>query len=87
MGHLKVKGQNLNILIFLPISINIIKIISVKIIKLFILVRPEYSPSDILHRKVILHCFNGTLNSHLATNIGQSSNFDLVFLINISRSE
>ena len=32
LGHLKVKGQNFNILIFLPISAKIILIILVKII-------------------------------------------------------
>ena len=46
-----------------------------------------YRHSDILHRKAILHCFTVTLKSHLATKIGQSSNSDLMFLINISRSE
>ena len=35
-----------------------------------------YSSSDILCRKVILHCFTVTLNSHLATKKGQSSNSD-----------
>ena len=74
IGHLKVKGQHFNILIFLPISVKIIKIILVIII--FITSgQCVYSSSDILCRKVI-HCFTVTLNSHLATKIGQSSNFD-----------
>ena len=75
IDHLKVKGQNFNILIFSPISAKIILIILVKII--FITSdQCIYSSSDILCRKVILHCFTVTLNSHLVTKMGQSSNSD-----------
>ena len=75
IGHLKVKGQNFNISIFLPISAKIIQIILVKVI----FITSEqciYSSSDIICRKVILHCFTVTLNGHLVTKIGQSSKFD-----------
>ena len=75
ISHLKVKGQNFNILIFLPISAKIIQIILVKII--FITSdQCIYSSSDIICRKVILHCFTVTLNGHLVTKIGQSSKCD-----------
>ena len=73
IGHLKVKGQNFNI--FLIISAKIIQIILVQII--FITSdQCIYSSSDIICRKVILHCFTVTLNGHLVTKIGQSSKFD-----------
>ena len=71
IGHLKVKGQNFNILIFfLPISAKIIQIIFITSDQCI------YSSSDIICRKVILHCFTVTLNGHLVTKIGQSSKFD-----------
>ena len=82
IGHLKVKGQNFNILIFWPISVKIIEIISVKIF-FITLDQCIYSSSDILCKKIVLHCFTVTLNSQLATKIGQSSNLIFVFLINI----
>ena len=88
LGHLKVKGQNFNILIFSPISAKIILVILVKII-FITLDQCIYSSSDILCRKVIIHCFTVTLNSHLVTKIGQCSNFDFrdLFLIDINRSD
>ena len=55
LGHLKVKGQNFNILIFSPISAEIILIILVKII-FVTLDQCIYSSSDILCRKVIRLC-------------------------------
>ena len=88
LGHLKVKGQNFNILIFSPISAKIILTILVKII-FITLDQCIYSSRDILCRKVIIHCFTVTLNSHLVTKIGQCSNFDFcdLFLIDINRSD
>ena len=70
-----VKGQNFNILIFLPIFAKIIQIILVKII-FIISDQCIYSSSDIICRKVVLHSFTVTLNGHLAIKIGQSSKFD-----------
>ena len=78
IGHLKVKGQNFNILIFLPISAKIIFITSDQCI---------YSSSDIICRKVILHCFTVTLNGHLVTKIVKVQSLIFVFLININKSD